>query len=151
MTMRIVCFAILLPLLPTLAQAHDTPDCASTIQELRMLTGDPQFSRRWEEVSMDDGKPLVVSIVERNGSLRLEFMKTGEGLWAEIAGALCKTGNDLEARMSRDQISLGSSANWIFRLALANGGVFTLRRHLPSQLQIETRGWSGRFVPSSTD
>ena len=100
---------------------------------------------------MNDGKPLVVSIIERNGSLLLEFMKTGEGLWAEISGALCKTGTDLEARMSKEQVYFGPAANWIFRLAVANGGMFTLRRRVSSQLQIEANGWSGRFVSTTID
>jgi len=141
--------AILLVLFAPLACARDAPDCASTIQELRTLAGDPRFSHRWREVSMDDGRPIVVSIVERNGSLLLEFVKTGEGLWAEITGVLCKSGPDLEARVSKEQVYLSPAANWVFRLALANGGVFTLRRSASSQLQIETGGWSGRFVSSA--
>ncbi len=149
--MRSAYIAILLILFSPLAWAHDAPDCALTMQGLRMLTEDPRFSQRWEEVSMDDGKPLVVSIFERNGSLLLEFMKTGEGLWVEISGVLCKTGTGLEARLSKEQIYLGPAANWMFRLALANGGVFRLRRHVSSELQIETHGWSGRFAPSKMD
>lgn len=100
---------------------------------------------------MNDGKPLVVSIVERNGALSLEFMKTGEGLWAEISGAVCKSGVDLEVRMRKEQISLGPAANWVLSLALANGGVFTLHRRVANELHIETQGWSGRFVPTAMD
>lgn len=98
---------------------------------------------------MDDGKPLVVTIVERNGALLLEFIKTGEGLWAEISGVICNNGVDLELRMSKEQISLGPAAHWMLSIALANGGIFTLRRRMSSQLQIETQGWSGRFVPTA--
>ena len=29
---------------------------------------------------------------------QLEFTKTGEGLWAESRGVICKTGTDFEAR-----------------------------------------------------
>ena len=147
--MRGACIAILLLLLAPNASAQDAPGCASSIRQLGNLVGDPLFAHRWEEVSMDDGKPLVVSLVERNGVLLLEFMKTGEGLWAEISAVLCKTGADLEARMSKEQIRLGPAANWMLRLALANGGVFTLRRRVPDELQIATHGWSGRFVPAA--
>ena len=147
--MRGTCVAILLLLLQFSAHAHDTPDCASSIRALRVLAGDPLFSSQWSEVSMDDGKPLVVSIVERNGALSLEFMKTGEGLWAEISGAICKTGADLEIRMTKEQVSLGPAANWMLSLALSNGGVFTMRRRISNQWQIETQGWSGRFVPTA--
>ncbi len=149
--MRGPCIAILLLLLTLSVHAHDAPDCVSTIRALRILVGDPLFSSRWAEVSMDDGKPLVVSIIERNGALSLEFMKTGEGLWAEISGVICKTGVDLEVRMSKEQISLGPAANWMLSLALANGGVFTMRRLVSNQLHIETQGWSGRFAPTATD
>ncbi len=39
---------------------------------------------------MGDGKPLVVSILERNGALFLEFIKTREGLWAQSEGRICR-------------------------------------------------------------
>ena len=139
--------AISLFLLSFSVHAHDDRGCASTITELRYLVGDPLFSSRWAEVSMDDSKPLVVSFVDRKGGLMLEFMKTGEGLWAEISGVICKSGVDLEARMSKEQINMGPAANWMLGLALANGGVFTIRHAMSKQLQIETQGWSGRFVP----
>ena len=100
---------------------------------------------------MDDGKPLVVSIIERNGALSLEFMKTGEGAWAEVSGVICKAGGDLEVRTTKEQVSVGPAANWMLSLALANGGVFTMHRHVSNQWQIQTRGWSGRFVPALTD
>ena len=76
--MRGVCIAIWLLLLSLSVHAHDAADCASTLSALRVLASDPLFSSRWAEVSMRDGKPLVVSIVERNGVLLLEFMKSGE-------------------------------------------------------------------------
>ena len=66
------CAALIALLLPLGAQAQETPDCASTIRQFRSLLGDSAFSNRWTEVSMDDGKPLVVAIAERNGMLRLE-------------------------------------------------------------------------------
>ena len=100
---------------------------------------------------MDDGKPLVVLLVERDGVLLLEFVKTGEGLWAEISADVCAAGARLEARTSKRQVRLGPAANWTLRLALANGGVFTLQRDAANQLRIGTRGWSGRFVPSDID
>jgi hypothetical protein len=146
--MRRFYIAILFLLLSLGAHADNGSGCASTIKELRILAGDPIFSNRWTEISMDDGKPMVASIIERNGKLLIEFIKTGEGLWAEISGVICKTGLDLEARISKEQIVIGPAANWMLSLAIANGGVFTLRRHLSNQLQIETQGWSGRFVPT---
>lgn len=149
LTIRGSCIAIILLLISINGHADDVPGCASSIGELRTLVGDPLFARRWVEVSMDDGKPMVVSIIERKGKLLLEFIKTGEGMWAEISGVLCKSGVGFEVRLSREQVVLGPAANWMLGLAIADGGVFTLRRHLANQLHIETRGWRGRFIPTA--
>lgn len=100
---------------------------------------------------MDDGKPLKVAIFERDGSLRLEFIKTGEGMWAEIPGLICRVGTDLELRMSKEKPTVGPAINWIFRLAILQGGVFTLQRRTPRQLQIGTQGWNGSFVPAQAN
>jgi hypothetical protein len=132
-------------------RANDASECAASIHELLILVGDPLFPRRWEEISMGDGKPLMVSIVQRNGGLLLEFIKTGEGMWAEVAGVICRSGPDLKLRTTKEQIGLGSAANWMLRLALANGGVFTLQRPAANQLRIATHGWNGRFVPAALE
>ena len=144
-------FAVLILVVSQNALASETLGCASTIRELRNLAGDASFSIRWTEVSMDDGKPLVLSIVERGGALSIEFVKTGEGLWAEAVGSICKTGNEFQARMTKDKIHLGPAASWMLSFALADGGTFTMRRLEANQLQIETQGWTGRFVPAAMD
>jgi hypothetical protein len=143
---------VLLPVLPLLlslnAGAHASSQaCAETISELRVLAGDQAFPLRWEETTMNDSKPLVVSILERKGSLFLEFVKTDEGLWLESAGVICRTGADLEARLSAGRIRLGPAANWVLRHAVGNGGTFRLTRIGVEQLQIATGGWSGTFSP----
>ena len=63
--------------------------CASTIAQLKDLLNDPTFSLNWEETTMDDGKPLVVSISERN---------------ADISGVICKTDKDMDIRFTAEQI-----------------------------------------------
>ncbi|MDP2784949.1 MAG: hypothetical protein Q8O38_10220, partial [Sulfurimicrobium sp.] len=118
-----------------------------TIGELRVMLGDQAFPLKWEEATMDDGKPLVVSILEKNGSLFLEFIKTREGLWAESAGVICKTGTDLETRFTGEQIRLGPAAGWVLRYTLRNGGKFTLTKLGAGQLRIATSGWGGIFSP----
>jgi len=142
--------ALITSLLACSAQGEDSAQCAASLHELRQLAGDPTFPLRWEETSMDDGKPMEVSIVERNGALMLTLVKTGESLWAEGAGVICRRGTDLEARLSKDQLRLGPAANWLTRLALADGCAITLRR-LSTHLRIATRGWSGLFVPLAAD
>ena len=98
---------------------------------------------------MNDGKPLVVSIVQGNGALVLEFVKTTEGLWAEGKGAVCSNGPDLEIRFERDQLRMGPASGWLLRSLLGQGGKFTLTRMGADQLRIATTGWSGIFVPKS--
>lgn len=137
---------LVLPLLLSLnGEVHASPTCATTLNELVVMLGDQTFPLAWEEITMDDGKPLVMSIIEKDGSLFLEFTKTGEGLWAASSGVICKTGADLEARFSGNQIRLGPAANWVLRHALRNGGKFTLKKLGSDQLRIATSSWRGTF------
>jgi hypothetical protein len=99
---------------------------------------------------MDDGKPLLVSLVERRGALILEFIKTGEGLWAEGTGAVCRTGTDFEISFEKNQLRMGPASGWLLRSLLGQGGKFTLTRLGADQLRIATSGWSGTFVPKSS-
>jgi hypothetical protein len=146
--MRLNCFLFLLPLLlSATGAAHASQTCAATLSELGSMLGERAFPLKWEETTMDDGKPLVMSIVENNGSLLLEFTKTGEGLWAESPGVICKTGADFEARFSGKQIRLGPAANWVLRYALRSGGKFILTKLGPDRLRIATSSWSGIFSP----
>ncbi|MBD3811516.1 MAG: hypothetical protein IE917_04730 [Betaproteobacteria bacterium] len=139
-----------LPLLLSLhGEAHASPTCAATVGELGVMLGNHIFPLKWEETTMDDGKPLVMSIVENHGSLFMEFTKTGEGLWAESHGVICKSGTDFEARFTGEQIRLGPAASWLLRLALTNGGKFKLTKLGADQLRIETSSWSGIFSPTS--
>ena len=139
---------LLLPLLLSWsAQASEPPACATTIAALQAMNGDQAFPLKWKEISMDDGQPLRVSILEKNGVLAFEFVKSGRGLWAETAGAVCRSGADVEIRFTGEQIRFGPAASWILRVLLGNGGTFTLTRLGPAQLRIATRGWHGDFVP----
>jgi hypothetical protein len=121
--------------------------CAATLAELRILLGEASFPLSWEETSMDDGMPLRVSILEKDGAIFLEFIKTGQGLWAQSAGELCRSGAQLEIRFRADQIHTGPAANWVLRLARGQGGAFTLTRLASDRMRIATSGWSGIFSP----
>ncbi len=134
-------------LMPILGSADVAPDCAATLSDLGSLMSEPGLPREWAETTMDDGKPLLMSIDESNGFLVLGFTKTGEGLWAQSTGVICKSGAVFEARFSAQQIRLGPAAGWLLRSALKNGGRFTLTKLAPDQLRIATRGWSGEFSP----
>jgi hypothetical protein len=133
-------------LLSTSACAQQAVACAATLADLRTLLGDANFPLNWRETSMRDGRPLLVSVQEHDGALALEFTKTGEGLWARSSGTLCRTDQGLEIRISAQQVQVGPAAHWVLRLALGNGGTFTLTRPAPAQLHIATAGWSGLFA-----
>lgn len=121
------------------------PACVTSLGGLRELLADPGFAVRWRETTMDDGRPLVLTILERKGALVLEFAKAGEGLWAEVDFVVCLKGAVLEARAAAHQVRLGPAASWLTRFALADGGVFTLTRPGVERLRIETGTWSGTF------
>lgn len=55
---------LLFPLLSLTGVCHASP-CAATISDLRGLLADQAFPLKWRETTMDDGKPLVLSILER--------------------------------------------------------------------------------------
>jgi len=96
---------------------------------------------------MNDEKPLIVTILEINGNLALEFIKTKEGLWAKSNAIICKAGTNLEANFTKEQIHTGPAANWVLRYALGKGGKFTLTNIGPEHLRIASNGWSGNFSP----
>lgn len=146
--MRRVLLLFPLAVMPALESlAHENLACAATVTELRVLLGDPAFPLKWEEITMDDGKPLRVSILEKKKSLLLDFTKTREGMWAESSGSICKTTAGLEIGFTREQIRMGPAASWLMRLSLVNGGTLTLTRLGTEQLRIATDGWNGIFVP----
>ncbi|ROZ76999.1 hypothetical protein [Ramlibacter sp. WS9] len=124
--------------------AADPQNCTRTLEGLAILAGDSPFPLRWEETSMTDGKPLVVSITEKDGALFLAFNKTHEGLWAEGPAVVCRMGAALEARIGR--IRIGPAAHWILRQSMAGGSTFALSRRSAGQLQIATPGWKGDFA-----
>jgi hypothetical protein len=122
--------------------------CASTVGELRALLQVPGLALRWQETTMGDGKPLVVSLVEAEGRLHLAFVKTREGLWAEGPATVCADGGTLEAVVTARDIRLGPAAHWLLRQALlARGARFALVPLPGGDLRIGTGGWSGVFHP----
>jgi hypothetical protein len=140
---------ILILLMTRNSVANELETCATTIGELKVMLTDQTFPLIWEETTMNDEKPLMVSILEINGNLVLEFTKTREGLWAKSVVTFCKAGNDLEAHFTREQIHTGPAANWVLRYVLGKGGKFTLTKLGAEQLRIATNGWSGNFSPST--
>ncbi len=76
----------------------------------------------------------------------MEFNKTGEGLWAQSSGTICKMDSGFETTFVTEQIHPGPAANLLLRLAIGSGGKFTLTRIGPAKLRIATSGWKGDFT-----
>ena len=140
-----VCFLLAL-CLPLSSQAQTPEKCVSKMADLKALLNDPTFSMNWEETTMDDGKPLMVEITEKDKILSVAFTKTAKGLWAEIVGEICQTDKGLEIRFTGEQIHFGPAASWVLRYALGNGGKFTLTKINEKQMLVATTGWSGTFA-----
>jgi len=130
---------------PHLSPALESRTCAKNIHEMNQLWGDPAFPLRWRETSMSDGKPLVLSIEEKKGKLHIQFVKEKEGLWAESTGYICQVGQTLEIEFTGDEIRLGPAANWVLKLAMNNGGKFSLKKMGSAEMSIKTSGWQGLF------
>ena len=133
--------------LPLSSHAQAPEKCVSTLADLKQLLADQVFSLQWEETTMDDGKPLMVTISEKDGGLSVELVKRTKGLWADISGQICQTDKEMEIRFTGQQIHFGPAASWVLRYALGNGGKFTLTRIDAKQLRVATTGWSGIFAP----
>ena len=128
-------------------ECHAATRCAATIRDLRALVADPSFPLEWHETTMDDGRPLVLSILEKDGALFLKFFKAREGLWAESLTVVCEKDARLEARFAEEQVRLGPAAHWATRFSFGSGARFTLTRLGAEQLRITAPGWSGMFAP----
>lgn len=138
---------ILVLLLCITSKVHAAKTCATTINELRAILADQNLPLNWKEITMNDGKPLQVSILKKGEQIYLEFTKSDAGLWAESASLICKEGSHIEARFTGEQIRFGPAAPWLLQQLLGNGGTFTLTMINEGKLQIKTRGWSGDFIP----
>lgn len=129
------------------AAATEARTCAASVPELRALVQQPGFALRWQETTMADGKPLVVTLSERDGGLHLQFVKLHEGLWAEGPASVCIDNGVVEAALPRHGMRLGPAANWLLRQSLAGGARFALALVPGGRLRIATPGWSGMFLP----
>jgi len=146
--MRILHFgmaAVLGPMacLPAAAAGPGTEPCAVTLADLQRLA--PALVHAWQEISMRDGKPLIVVLGNEEGALHLRFEKTDEGLWAEGRATVCRRGSALQAQLAAPR--LGPAAPWLLRQGLRGSPEFTLLPQDGGALRISGTGWSGTFVP----
>jgi hypothetical protein len=111
-------------------------DCGKDVAELRRLSGDPSFPLQWTEVGMDDGKPLVLELRDRGGSLHIRLAKTHEGLWAEGTGTVCVIRGGLEIRFDAGQLHPGPAANWLLRQSLQASGRLTFTRPAADDMKV---------------
>ncbi|HVE54332.1 MAG TPA: hypothetical protein VNB23_13200 [Ramlibacter sp.] len=141
--------AALLLFLASHPVAAALPACAATVDGLRALLQDPAFPLTWEETTMADARPLLVTLDERDGALHLSIHKTGEGRWAAGHARVCGDASGLEARYDAASLHVGPAAGWLLRQGLQAGAAVTLRRLPAGELRIGTVGWSSRFAPAT--
>jgi hypothetical protein len=135
---------------PTAAiAAGEAGACARNLAQLRQLAGDPALPMRWKEVSMSDGKPLEISITERDGSLFLEFIKLHEGLWAQGKARICRSDAGGDAQLQPAGFHLGPAAHWILRSSFDRGASLNISWPAVGEMRISTPGWTGTFAASA--
>ncbi len=136
--------------LTILLSAHclAAPPCAESIRDLRTLLSDPEFPLKWRETSMSDGKPLLLTIFEREGALIVSFEKTEEGLWAEGVSVVCRNGSEYEIRFVNDRVRFGSAASLMLQYSVLNGGPMRFSKVSTEKMHVGLTGWSGDFSSS---
>lgn len=135
----VVCGAMALVPAPALAAEQ----CAETLEQLRNLGSGMHHS--WRETGMRDGKPLLLSLTETQGSLWLHLHKTGEGPWASGPARVCRQqGGRVAAHLT--MASLGTAAPWLLRRMMGQSPVFILDHQGGDLLQVSTSGWTGVFT-----
>jgi hypothetical protein len=130
------------------AQCLAAPPCAESIRDLRTLLADPEFPLKWRETSMSDGKPLLLTIFEREGALIVSFEKTEEGLWAEGVSVVCRNGTDYEIRFVNDSVRFGHAASLMLQYSVLNGPPMKFTKTGAEKMQVGLTGWSGEFCSS---
>ena len=117
--------------------------CAANVSQLRLLLADPDFPLSWRETSMDDGRPLMMSIGDRDGALFLSLTKSG-GLWVEGPVVICARGGGFEARFSPGTARIGPAAHWALRHTI-DRVKYRMERLGSAGLRVAAGPWSGVF------
>ena len=147
--LRPVCYCSTLLIIIFGLQAQADP-CAQTRQDLNAFLKVESFPENWIETTQNDGKPLMIKMQERNGSLYFIFDKTKEGVWAEGVIQICKNQNNFVVQISRKDIKIGSAAPWPMKISMKSGAQFTLQLKEKDKMHVSTFGWSGDFIPDGS-
>ena len=131
----------------TIGAAH--ADCAGDIDGLRRIAQDVAFPLDWIETGMDDGRPLRLTLSQREETLHFQFNKTPAGLWAEGLGEICAVAGALEVQFGPGALHPGPDASWLLRRRLEGGARLRLARLPSGELQVSTFGWHSRFAAAS--
>ncbi len=123
--------------------------CARSLSEMGLLLGRLHFAREWRETTMQDGNPLLLRIEDRNGPLRMEFVKDGQGRWAEGEVEVCRQSGEVIAQVAPHKLTIGEHVGWLLRHLLQRGARFTLVALEGRRMRVSTTGWSGDFEPAA--
>ncbi len=125
-------------------------ECVSDRAGLLALVGNPNFSSEWIETTQDDGKPLLIKMVNQKDKLYFIFDKSKEGIWAEGLIKVCKEKEKLIVKISKEDIKIGSVTPWLIRISMRGGAEFKLDLKEKEKMRVSITGWSGDFIPSRT-
>lgn len=78
------------------ASASSSDECASNLDELKLLVGNSDLSLRWAEQSKD---PLDLTLKNEGSLLGLKLKKNGAA-WADVTGIICRKGQNYVAKVT---------------------------------------------------
>jgi len=144
-------FPILLFSLIISTTAIAAENCASDLAAAKKMLGENHTATTWIETTANDCKPLFIQLSTKSNKLDLVFYKNREGFWAQGPASICpeEEGNELNAKISKQEITIGNAAPALIRWGLQGGADFTLTPKANGELRITTFGWTGTFVPST--
>jgi hypothetical protein len=122
-------------------------ECVNERAGLLKLVGNANFSTEWIETTQDDGKPLVIKMLNQKDKLYFIFDKSKEGIWAEGLIKVCKEKDKLIVKIAKEDIKVGSVAPWLIRLSMRGGAEFKLDLKEKDKMHVSITGWSGDFIP----
>jgi hypothetical protein len=114
-------------------------NCASNIEELRVLTGNSHLPLKWIE---DDKNPLVLAISNGDNQLSLRMTLKGE-FWADVGVEVCQSGEHFVAKVKK--ITWGSAAPRFAKSA--NIKELTIKLPYHSLLKVKVSLMSIEFSP----
>ena len=139
--MRLLSLLFVCSLFMTSAFAQE---CASSVAELRKISGHTELSMKWLEKTSNKERQLTMRLTNKAGVLNLD-LAVPAGNWANVNGVVCKSGPEsFEARVST--MNWGPQASSLVKFA-GKPKVIKLQLLYPTLLKVTAKGMSFQFSP----